>query len=240
MNKYSSKEKERIKYVKDNYGKRKSQLLCKNSKAEYHFLKLLDMHQIYYIREKCCYDKNGEWCYIDFYFPKYRLAIEIDGKEHLIPKHKYRDEMKTKFLLEKRKIMTIRFSNEEIMDMNDFCLDNAIISAFNKLSDKDKQIIRFKIRSRDISKEEIIEFKKKISFDIESPIYTYGKNTDVIYTFNNYQDLKNSTDMKNKDLCRALNNIENIHANNTFIFSFNKEELLNKIDLYYDFIWNNN
>jgi very-short-patch-repair endonuclease len=238
MDKYSSKERERLKYVENNYGKRKNQLLCKKSKAEAHFAKLLDIQQIYYIREKCCYDKNSEWCYIDFYFPKYRLAIEIDGKEHLTPKHKYRDEMKTKFLLEKRKIITIRFSNEEVINMNDFCIYGAIISAFKSLSDKEQQIIKLKIKSRDISKKGIMELKKKISFDLEIPIYAYGKNTDVIYTFRNYQDLKNSTDMKNKDLCRALNNIDNIYANNTFIFSFSKKDLERKIDFYYEKLWN--
>lgn len=44
--------------------------------------------------------------------------------------------------------------------------------------------------------------------------------------------------MKNKDLCRALNNIDNIYANNTFIFSFSKKDLERKIDFYYEKLWN--
>lgn len=65
--------------IEKEHRQRKTMLLCKNSKAEKHFASLLDKALIFYTKEKCCYDKYGNWCYIDFFIPLYNIAIEIEG-----------------------------------------------------------------------------------------------------------------------------------------------------------------
>lgn len=50
---------------------------------------------------------------IDFYCPKYKLAIEIDGAQHLTKDGKEYDKMRTKYL-ENKGIKIVRFLNSEI------------------------------------------------------------------------------------------------------------------------------
>jgi very-short-patch-repair endonuclease len=50
---------------------------------------------------------------VDFYAPKHKLAIELDGSVHNSLDAKEYDEMRTKFL-EKEGIILIRFWNNEI------------------------------------------------------------------------------------------------------------------------------
>ncbi len=53
-------------------------------------------------------------CYIlDFYCPRYRLAVEVDGSQHGEPENQVYDEVRTKFL-ESQGIEVIRFWNAEI------------------------------------------------------------------------------------------------------------------------------
>ena len=50
---------------------------------------------------------------LDFYCPRLRLCIELDGGIHEDPQVKLKDEIRTEFLNENR-IKVIRFSNEEV------------------------------------------------------------------------------------------------------------------------------
>lgn len=50
---------------------------------------------------------------LDFYCPKYKLAIELDGTQHLTKDGKDYDKMRTKYL-ESKDIKVIRFLNSEI------------------------------------------------------------------------------------------------------------------------------
>lgn len=50
---------------------------------------------------------------LDFYCPKYKLAIEIDGAQHLTKDIKDYDKMRTNYL-QSKDIKVIRFLNSEI------------------------------------------------------------------------------------------------------------------------------
>ncbi len=50
---------------------------------------------------------------LDFYCPKYKLAIELDGTQHLTKDGKDYDKMRTKYL-ESKDIKVVRFLNSEI------------------------------------------------------------------------------------------------------------------------------
>ena len=52
---------------------------------------------------------------LDFYIPKARLAIEIDGKIHLKKEQRERDLNKDTFLTENG-IKVVRFTNEEVLN----------------------------------------------------------------------------------------------------------------------------
>lgn len=52
---------------------------------------------------------------LDFYCPEIRLAIEIDGSQHLLPNHANHDQIRTKYL-NKQNIKLIRFWNNEVMN----------------------------------------------------------------------------------------------------------------------------
>lgn len=51
---------------------------------------------------------------LDFYCPKKRLAIELDGGQHNENKAKHHDEVRTKFL-ESKNIQVLRFWNNEVI-----------------------------------------------------------------------------------------------------------------------------
>lgn len=53
---------------------------------------------------------------LDFYFPAYRLAIELDGAHHYTPQGKKYDRLRTN-LLKKEGIKVIRFMNKQVNDI---------------------------------------------------------------------------------------------------------------------------
>ena len=218
------------------YGKRRINLLQKNSKAELHFAKLLDNDKCYYIREKCCFDLNGEWCYVDFYIPKFNLAIEIDGKEHNTAKPKQRDYLKSKFLYDKRNILTYRISNDECFEMDSIDLQEIYTSII-------KKYIGYKCRSKQAIDSEREYFfnicQPKCNFNVRQKIYAYCKNNEVIYEFNNLFGIKYATGIKNKYLINGINNHDDIFYSNIFIYSFEQTDMCNKIEKYNDYLWSN-
>jgi very-short-patch-repair endonuclease len=52
---------------------------------------------------------------LDFYVPKFQIAIEVDGKIHLKKEQKERDLNKDTFLTENG-IRVVRFTNEEVLN----------------------------------------------------------------------------------------------------------------------------
>ncbi len=57
----------------------------------------------------------GKWI-LDFYFPQYRLAVEIDGEYHNEPEQKERDKAKS-VDCEKLEITLLRLTNQEVLNL---------------------------------------------------------------------------------------------------------------------------
>ncbi len=57
----------------------------------------------------------GKWI-LDFYFPEYRLAVEIDGEYHDEPEQKERDKAKS-IDCEKLEITLLRLTNHEVLNL---------------------------------------------------------------------------------------------------------------------------
>ena len=228
---------DRYNFVKRSFESRKHQLLKKNSKAESHFAKLLDKTSYYYIREKCCYDKNGEWCYIDFFIPIFNLAIEIDGEEHRNPKNHKRDIQKEKFLSEKRDITTWRISNKDCLKLESIDI-LSIVKGIRKKSPVSDGVAKHIIYSREKERErDLKNAQKKAKFNVNNRIYAYCKLNDKIYEFKDLYMLKRSILTEYKHIIRTLNETDNIHASNTFIFSFDMDSLNQRIERYYNELW---
>lgn len=103
----------------------RAQLIKKATKEELIFKKLLDKMNIRYIFQKG-FIKGFNHCIVDFYLPRRRLCIEIDGPYHDSPKQKIRDASRDKYLTDKRKFRVIHFKNEEIINMTEAQLHNII------------------------------------------------------------------------------------------------------------------
>lgn len=218
--------------IRKEHGKRKNALLRKDSKAEKHFAKLLNNAGIFYSKEKCCYDKNGNWCYIDFFIPLYKIAIEIDGKEHNSKARKEKDERKTNFLKKDRKIVTIRYTNEECLKMDSISIIDIVKKAGkNRSSEKE---IEYKKKNKN---NELLENSKRADFDVYANVYLYDKDKDTIFKFKDLYMAKHSTGVDYKYLISAIENNSNIHASNLFIASNDEKELNALIDKYYDYQW---
>lgn len=239
MKKRTKEEIERIEYVKANFGKRKEMLLKKNSEAERHFMHLLDKTPFYYIREKCCYDGNYNWCYIDFYIPFYKLGIEIDGKEHNTEKQKIKDKKKSNFLLNERGISIYRITNEECLNMKSVDILGIVKNLRHQNTETPEMAMKRINEMGREQEEQLTQMQGIAPFDVRREIFVYCKLNDKIYRYKNLYMLKRSIMMKYKDIIRAISNNDNIFASNNFIYDFNIESLNAKIERYYDFLWEN-
>lgn len=228
---------ETLRYITDHYGKRRNQLLCKRSKAESHFSELLDKTSYYYIREKCCYDGNGNWVYIDFYLPCFKLGIEIDGVEHNNKANHARDVRKENFLNEERNIKIYRITNEECLKMTSVDIPQILEKVYDWEHKSDKAKIEILHNLKRNERDQLAQMQPRANFDVHRNIYAYCKTNDKIYHFRNLFDLKRSILMRYKDIIRAMNDMDNIYRSNTFIYGFDEESLKKRIDEYYEFLW---
>jgi very-short-patch-repair endonuclease len=71
---------------------------------------------------------------LDFYAPKLKLAIEVDGATHFTPEEKYYDENRAKYL-EGFGIKILRFTNEDIYENTEGIL-LAIEQKIHEISNK--------------------------------------------------------------------------------------------------------
>jgi len=62
---------------------------------------------------------------LDFYSPRHRLAIEVDGSAHLSPEGQALDAARTKYL-EGRGVRVLRFTNTEVLTATDAVLERLI------------------------------------------------------------------------------------------------------------------
>lgn len=103
---------------------RREQLLAGQTKAEKAFQRIVDIlcetynqrQRIlkYRLQEPYCFGENIVF-YVDIYFPKFHMGVEIDGSSHYSKRSKERDEWRSRLLFESRKDTIIRFSNAAVL-----------------------------------------------------------------------------------------------------------------------------
>ncbi len=93
-------------------------------------------------RKKWSFKQNHtlEGYEVDFWFPSYRLVIEVDGYTHLSTKQQRLDQSKDHFLMD-RGILVIRISNQQIRENLPGCLAE-IEQTIHRLRGMDSKEIR--------------------------------------------------------------------------------------------------
>lgn len=94
--------------------KRKELLIKNATKSELEFKKILDENNIYYIFQKAFIQGNN-YVIVDFYLPKLKLCIEIDGGYHNTESQQKRDNNKDFYLTKQRNFKVLRIKNEEVL-----------------------------------------------------------------------------------------------------------------------------
>lgn len=97
--------------------KYKIELKRKATPAERHFKVTLRRLGIKNIFQKGFI--SGRICIVDFYIPKYKICVELDGGYHFTPEQQRRDYYRTEYLTKKRGLKVIRFTNEEAFNLTD-------------------------------------------------------------------------------------------------------------------------
>lgn len=178
----------------------KSKLLRKKSNAESHFASMLNKSGLYFIREKCNFKKNTKWCYYDFYIPRLKLYVEIDGVEHSLPKNKAIDDLKESFV-KKKFCFLIRFSNEYILSVDNVDRDLLLNALFLKIS-KEKYM-KSLIFNR---KQQAFDIINKYGRDvIKKMVYLYSHTTGQYYKFEDIQKCCAYTGFKASYIIELLN-----------------------------------
>jgi very-short-patch-repair endonuclease len=73
------------------------------------------------------FNEKGAKRIADFYFPKAKLIVEIDGGYHDNPEQKIADEKREKELKKKFGVRFIRFTNKDVIDWPEDCVSDAIL-----------------------------------------------------------------------------------------------------------------
>jgi very-short-patch-repair endonuclease len=63
-----------------------------------------------------------KWYFVDFYFPSKKLIIELDGKQHELPKHKSKDQERDLYIKEHLGIDVIRITHNEYINKTKYDL----------------------------------------------------------------------------------------------------------------------
>lgn len=85
----------------------------KATKYELEFIKKLQPLSIVYIFQYPIICNKKNLFILDFYLPKYKLCIELDGSQHYTPPGQKADKRRTS-LLKKEGIQVIRFMNRQV------------------------------------------------------------------------------------------------------------------------------
>ena len=217
---------ERLQFVGSRFIERRRELLRKNSPSESHFEKLLKDAHIYYVREKCFFDRNGEWCYIDFYIPLYHIGIEIDGKEHSTQKQMFRDSKKTEFLLQFRKVNIIRITNEQ-------CLALKSISLVDIVKHPDiKDSVNYRIDSlRKHYIEHAFVYVRNYILTYKK-VFVYDKIRKAIFYFKSPYSFHMSLGCNYKEFIDIMTCIQDPFRNSRFIIGYSEEALKYYMNIY--------
>ena len=210
-------------YIRLNYGARKDQLKRKRSAPESKMEALLKNAGIFFIREHCSYSDCWDWYYTDFYIPSHRIAIEIDGKEHQSSKQKIKDKKKSLFLADERGFATVRFSNDEVLQINEISIDT-IIRQYNSQNENsffDSDHYAALLRSFKSSRK---DFDSKFNGEFDNTIIAHHKELGCTFVFDSLFDMKIKTNMRYKDLIKGINNRHKQPNGYKSIFALSEEE----------------
>lgn len=227
-------------YVKCNMIKVKNKLLNKYSKAENHFVELLNKANIYYFREKCNFRFGTRWCYYDFYIPFYRIYVEIDGESHNNEKQKMIDKEKHQMIIS-RACNLVRFTNEEVLAMESIDIDTIIDKL--ALQRKTKKHRRRDYKPRILSviqqnyEKSIEDMRANCNFPIDEnkKVYLYDHFIGNFFEFKNVFDAKINVRLTINQIFELLDNFEyKRNANRRYVFAWSKEELDRRVSIVYE------
>ena len=225
--KFSQAEIDRLNYVAQNFKSRRKELLGKYSPAEKHFEELLKEAHIYYVREKCFFNRKGEWCYIDFYIPLYHIGIEIDGKEHNTVKHKLRDKHKTDFLNYERNVSVIRITNEQCLGLKNISLVDIV--RHPSVADS----VHWRIESlREHYVDHCLVYVENFILTYKK-VYVYDKIKRAIFHFKSAYSFHMSLDCTYKEFVDIMTSIEDPFRNPYYIIGYSEEALSYYMSVYF-------
>ena len=225
----------KMKFVRHNFTPIKNKLLNKHSDAETRFVEMLTLAGIYFIREKGNYKYNTRWCYYDFYLPFYRIYIEIDGSSHNNDEQKIIDADKNRLIKNKQMFMA-RFSNEEVMSMDEITI-GAIIDRV-VLSLKTKRHPHRDYRKRYFDNLErnylqsVNDMRNSANFliDESKKVYLYDHYIGEYFCFKNIFEAKLNTELSINAIYRLLNDFDyKKSSNRRFVFGWTLEECENNV-----------
>ena len=225
----------KMKFVRHNFTPVKNKLLNKHSDAETHFVEMLTLAGIYFVREKGNYKYNTRWCYYDFYLPFYRIYIEIDGSSHNNDEQKIIDDDKNRLVKNKQMFMA-RFSNEEVMSMNEITI-NTIIDRV-ALSLKTKRHPHRDYRKRYFDNLErnylqsVSDMRNSANFSIDEgkKVYLYDHYIGEYFCFKNIFEAKLNTELSINAIYILLNDFNyKKSSNRRFVFGWTLEECENNV-----------
>lgn len=186
------------KFIKKNTNQLRLKLQNKKSESETKFAKLLTKANIYFMREKTNYKFGTRWCFFDFWLPKLRIYVEIDGAEHNTAEQQQIDREKEKIIHDKQ-MYVARFTNEEVLQMNeiseDFIIDRMVQCAMKrKKKHRNFDVIREKYLSQvkevqDGVRQNVTRVKWN-RIDIDKKVYLYDHFIGEYFVFDNIIELK--------------------------------------------------
>lgn len=227
--------KSKTKFVQKNFMSIKTKLLNKKSDAETHFKELLTKANIYFVREKCNYKKNTRWCYYDFYIPILEVYIEIDGTSHNSDEQKKIDKEKEQIVRARQKYL-IRFTNDEVLSMDEITLENIIDKVVPTMRTKRhphrnyKDIFYQRMNFR--INQSIEDMKPNCLFDIDESkeVYLYDHFSGNYFCFKNVFYAKINTQLSINEIFSLLEEFDyKPCSNRRFVFGWTLEECENNV-----------
>ncbi len=110
--------------IRDRFKKIRVQSITPAQAVLFKALELLEKEYAFkVVKEREIYTKEGVR-FADLFIKKYGLIIEVDGGYHFTPKQIEEDRRRDEEIWSKKKIITLRFKNEDVMEN----IDDVLIS----------------------------------------------------------------------------------------------------------------
>lgn len=110
----------------------KKQNIKKQTKSETKMQLILKKFNFQVEPQKIFYCEKENFYLADFYLPKLKIVIEVDGKYHNKEEQKIKDAYKDHFYTKKKKLKLIRITNEKLSKTSDEQLKNIIFQLSEK------------------------------------------------------------------------------------------------------------